>query len=361
MDVVPADEEYWDNPPYSGIIKDSHVIGRGTLDTKSLGIIHLQSLIALKRAGKKLNRDIIFMGTADEEAGGLYGAGWVIKEYPQLFKNGGVLLNEGGAGKINNQGVIFNIEVSQKIPFWLKLTATDIPGHGSVPRVTSAVTRLNRALYQIQTHQFPARIVPSVDKYFKGSSVLQNDDWQDAYMDMENAILEPDFLLKLQLKSNSDHALTRNMCAITRLQGSDKINVIPPTASAEIDCRLLPDQDIDAFLAEINRIINDTNIKVEVILSFTAAESSTNTDLYKSIVAGIEKNHPDSTIIAGVSTGFTDSHFFRDIGIDSYGFAPFIIPEKDRMGAHGNNERISVENIKNGVTLMIDIIEKMVY
>lgn len=361
MDVVPANKADWDVDPFAGIIRNGYVYGRGALDMKSVGIVFLQTMVALHRAGKTMDRDVIFMGTADEEAGGEYGAGWVVKNRPRWFDGAGMLLTEGGGGTSYNNQRVFSIEVAQKIPLWLRLTAVDEPGHGASPRVTSAPGRLIAALTRLQNHPFPTHIVPSVDEYFRELAGLQEDEWRDAYANIKAAIRDPEFVLRLQLHNHGHHALIRNTCSITRLHGSNKINVVPQEASAEIDCRLLPDQDPEKFLALIKTLIDDPQIKVDVLLSFSAAASPTGTPLYRAITRGIKKYYPRAVIIPGVSGGFTDSHYFRDLGIASYGFAPFLVSQEDEGTIHGNNERISVANLKQGVRMLMDILNGLVY
>lgn len=360
-DVVPADPEHWDVEPFAGIIKDGYIYGRGALDMKSIGILFLQSFLGLHRQGRHLDRDVLFMATADEEAGGNYGAGWLVKNHPEVFKGTGMLLNEGGGGGVYGKRQVFSIEVAQKTPFWLKLTASDKAGHGSSPRVMSAPVRLINALTRINNYSFTPRVVPSVDAYFREIAGLQDSEWRVAYANMDEAIRDPDFLLRLQLHDHRHHALLRNTCSITRLQGSDKINVVPSTASAEIDCRLLPDQDHQEFLTLIKTLINDPRIKTEILLSFTAAASPTGTTLYRAVAEGIRKYYPQALILPGVSAGFTDSHYFRDLGIDSYGFAPFLISPEEGSTVHGNNERISITNVKQGVRMLMDILDRVVY
>jgi acetylornithine deacetylase/succinyl-diaminopimelate desuccinylase-like protein len=359
MDVVPADESYWDHPPLAGVIDDGKLYGRGALDTKSLGILHLQAFIALHRDGKPLKRDVIFMGTADEEAGGLFGAGWMVENRREVFDGVGMLLNEGGSGTSYGDQIVFSVEVAQKVPFWLRMEATDTPGHGSSPRVSSATTRLIKALSSIQGHQSVPRIVPSVESYFSALASLQTDEWKDIYENISEKIQSSEVQLKLQLHNPGHHALTRNTCSITRLEGSSKINVVSPTAAAEIDCRLLPDQDRDEFLEELRSVINDNHITIEPLLAFTAATSSSDTELFRTIAETIKAYRPDAVVFPSVATGFTDSHFFRDIGIDSYGFGPFLVPQSDRSGVHGNNERVSTENLKDGFSIMWDVVREI--
>src|SRR6266567_4103366 len=291
MDVVPADPSHWDVDPFSATVKDNEIWGHGALDTKTLGIVELEAFLALHRDKTPLTRDVIFMATADEEAGGFFGAGWVAKNHPEAFAGAGLLINEGGGGSVEGGRQQFGIEVTQKVPLWLKLTARD-----------------------------------------------------------------PDKVLALQLQDPSFAALTRNTCSITGLEGSNKINVIPAETHAQLDCRLLPDQNQDTFVQELAGDLNEPGIKIEKIMGFTPAVSSTDTPLYRAIVDVTHRRFPDANIVPAVETGFTDSHYFRDLGIACYGFAPFLIPADEEGGVHGNNERISIENIRRGTAMMLEVV-----
>lgn len=359
-DVVPADEEYWDMPALSGVIRDDHIYGRGALDTKTLGIYHLQTFLALHRADVPLDRDVIFMATADEEAGGFFGAGWLVENRPELFENVGLLLNEGGGGSVVGDFMQFGVEVTQKVPIWMELTARGTPGHGSSPRVMSSVNRLIRALNNLQNHSFAPRMVPAVDTYFKRLAERAPEPWRTRYANMSETTADPEMLLQLQIENPGLHALTRNTCSITMLEGSNKINVVPPAVSAQIDCRMLPDQDPELFVDELTSVINDPAVDIEVLMAFAPAVSTTDTELYRTIGTVAGEYFPGVTVIPSVSTGFTDSHFFREIGITSYGFSPSMVPVSDGPGVHGNNERISVENVRRGTRMMYEIVESVV-
>lgn len=361
MDVVPADPKYWSTDPFAAATvtagKDSMIAGRGALDTKTLGVVELEAFLALHRAKVPLDRDVIFMATADEEAGGNFGAGWVVKHHPEAFKGAGLLLNEGGDGTLTEDGKIqFSIEVTQKTPFWVKLTSVGKPGHGSTPGPASAVNRLVRALDRLQTYEFAPRVVPAVRSYLAAIAPAQLPKWKDGFADPAKMIADRNTLMELQIEQPEIAALLRNTCSITMLRASNKINVIPPDAEAQVDCRLLPDQDHAAFLRELGGAINDPTIAIDTIIAFTAAVSSTDSPLYRSIVDVVRRNYPTASIAPAVSTGFTDSHWFRDLGIASFGFAPFVIPAADESGVHGNNERISIENVRKGTAVMLELV-----
>jgi len=358
MDVVPADLRYWSFDPFSGEIKDGYIYGRGALDMKGLGIVQLQAFLALHASGVKPNRDVVFVATADEEAGGAYGAGWLLENHPEIFKGAGFLLNEGGGGTLLAQDTVFTVEVTQKVPLWLRLIAHGNPGHGSTPQTETSVTRILRAGDRLAGTEFPARVIPAVQAMFEGMAPYQSPELAPRYADIANAVKDAEFMNYLQLTNPAHHALLRNTCSLTVLEGSNKINVVPTEAILELDCRLLPDQDPDQFIEELSLIINDPNVEIEKLMGFTPAVSSPDNPLFKLIESVYESFYPGAWVIPGVATGFTDSHFFRDRGIVSYGFGPFVVPAEDRRGVHGNNERISVANMETGTQLMIDLLKR---
>jgi acetylornithine deacetylase/succinyl-diaminopimelate desuccinylase-like protein len=361
-DVVPADPKYWSVDPLSGDIRDGYIWGRGAIDMKGPGITQLATFLALHRAGKPLNRDVVFVATADEEAGGLYGAGWLLEHHPEVFEGAGLLLNEGGSGRLTEDGdTVFSVEVTQKVPVWLRLTAVDKPGHGSMPYPTSAVSRVVQALEQVRTRPFPARIIAPVDAMFRSLAEGADPAWVDAFNNMEEAIEEPGFLTRLQEYSAPLHALTRDTCSITRLSGSNKINVVPPEAWGEIDCRILPDKPVETFVSEIEALVADSGVDVEVLMAFSPAVTKTGTRLYRAITDITAERHPGSRVMPSVSAGFTDSHFMRDAGIASYGFTPMIVPESEMVRIHGNDERVSEAAFRRGIDDHLAIIQAVVY
>lgn len=357
IDVVPADRRFWTTDPLSGEVRDGHIYGRGALDTKSTGILQLAAFLALHRSRAALNRDVVFMATADEEAGGEFGVGWLVKNRPDLFKGVGFALNEGGGGRSEGGRPQFGVEVTQKVPYWFRLTSRGEPGHGSRPREASSVTRLVAALERLRLHEFEARIVPAVDAYFKGLAPAAPPKWQRHYANMRQAIRTPKVAEDLQRENPAMHALIRNTCSMTRLAASDKINVVPAEAWAEIDCRLLPDQNPAAFINELGSVLGD-DIKIDTLMGFTPAVSPADTGLFRALQEVTGQHFPGAPFVPAVAGGFTDSHFLRDLGIVAYGFSPTVIPLADGDGVHGNNERISVENVRQGVSTMLDILRR---
>jgi acetylornithine deacetylase/succinyl-diaminopimelate desuccinylase-like protein len=357
MDVVPADRRYWTTDPLGGELRGGMIYGRGTLDTKTSGILHLAAFLAIHRSGMPLNRDIVFMGTADEEAGGFFGAGWLVENRPEIFEGVGFLLNEGGGGEVVEGKVQFGVEVTQKVPYWLRLKTTGEPSHGSRPNPSSSVTEMIEALGRLRAHRFQPRIVPAVDAYLEGIAAGQPEPWRTRFQDMASHLQE-DVLDELQEYDPGLHGLTRNTCSITRLMGSDKINVVPPEATAEVDCRLLPDQDPDVWLEEMATVLG-REVDIEVLMGFTPAVSSTDTELYRILRDVTLEAFPGAEFVPAVQAGFTDSHFFRDLGIISYGYEATATPQQDWSGVHGNDERVSEENVRRGVSLTLEIVRRL--
>jgi acetylornithine deacetylase/succinyl-diaminopimelate desuccinylase-like protein len=356
MDVVPADERFWSSDPLSGELRDGYIYGRGALDTKTSGILHLATFLALHRTNTPLRRDVVFMATADEEAGGFFGAGWLVEHRPELFDDIGFLLNEGGGGSEVDGTVNFGLEVTQKVPYWLRLTATGEPGHGSRPLVTYASVEMIEALDRLRRHEFAARVIPAVDAHFRGMAARHPEPWRSRFANLAAAIDRPGVLGELQMYNPGLHALTRNTCSITRFGGSDKINVVSPEVWAEVDCRLLPDQDPDVWLAEVREVLGPS-IDLEVLMGFTPAVSETDNELYRTVRDVTLQEFPEAGFVPQVVGGFTDSHFFRDLGITSYGYVATATPAADAGGVHGNDERVTELNVRRGVAMTLKILE----
>jgi len=200
-----------------------------------------------------------------------------------------------------------------------------------------------------------------VDALFESLAADEAGEWAGVFADIGTAIREPGMPAKLQARSSYLHALTRDTCSLTRMQGSSKINVVPPEAWAEIDCRILPDRPSEVFVAQLRDLLRDTGVEIEVIMAFTPAVSSTGTRLYRAIESVTAERHPGSRVIPSVSTGFTDSHFTRDLGIASYGFDPIVVAEAEFSRIHGNDERVNVAAFRRGVSDHRAIIESVVY
>ncbi len=360
-DVVPHDKEFWSVDAFSGAIKDGFIFGRGAMDMKSLGMAQFVTLLTLKRAKVPLKRDVIFLATADEEAGGLSGAGWFSKHHRSLIDGAEFLFNEGGSNIVdaNGRALAIGVGPSEKAPAWLRLTATGEPGHGSTPRADSSVNRLLRALNRLLDYTPPIRLTSVVEQSFQSVAPLLPSQQGAKYSNIREAIKDPEFSRHLENDAFA-RSIIRNTISVTMLQGSNKINVIPPSASAEIDTRIVPGDKLERWIGELRGVIKDDSIKIEPILSFEANASPTDSDLVKSVAAVCKQRHPEALISYPVLAGFTDSHYFRDMGVMSYGFSPFVAPPRELGGGyHGNDERIGKKAYVEGVRFFYEVIERL--
>lgn len=360
-DVVPQTREFWSVDAFSGTIKDGFIYGRGAMDMKSLGIAQFMTLLTIKRAKIQLKRDLIFLGTADEEAGGLLGAGWFVKNHPELLGQAEFLFNEGGNNLVDAEGRVLAIGVgpSEKTPAWLRLTATGEPGHASVPRPDSAVNRLVRALNRLLDYTPPVKLTPVVEQAFRAMAPLTPPEQAARFANLRESVKDPDFIRLLEADPGAK-SLIRNTISVTVLAGSNKINVIPPNAYAEIDTRLVPGEKLNQWIAELKHVIKDDNIKIEPILAFEANASPTDSGLVKAVAVVAKQRYPQALISFPVLTGFTDSHYFRDLGVMSYGFWPFVASPRELGGGfHGNDERIGKKAYVEGVRFFYEVIEQL--
>ncbi len=359
MDVVLASPEFWQVDPFAGAIRDGYVWGRGALDMKGEGIVELVSMIALKRSGVSLKRDIIFLATADEEIGAGVGAGWMVEQHPELVRGAEFLLNEGGTIRADEAGRVEYVGVgtTEKSPFWLVVTARGTAGHGSRPTPDNPVHRLVRALARIAAFQTPLIVTPAVERYFRDLAGIEADAGRRAALANVRAAIQDSLAAQRLTSDLTFNALLRNTISITGLTASDKTNVIPPVASAAIDVRLLPGQVPEAFRAELVRVVNDSAVTIRPQgPSWPATESPVETELFQAIVAATRARDPRALVTTPVLAGFTDSHYFRRLGIVSYGVSPFPLSDASGRGVHGNDERVSLAGLMFGVHFFYDIV-----
>jgi acetylornithine deacetylase/succinyl-diaminopimelate desuccinylase-like protein len=361
MDVVPVSRDFWRVEPFAGVMQDGYLWGRGSIDMKSLGIAQLLAFLELHRLHVPLRRDVIFLGTADEEAGGNFGAGWVVKNRPQWIAGAGFMLTEGAGSLSDASGkpIYFGVGPTEKTPAWLKLTATGRSGHASIPIVDSAPNHLVAALDRLRQYRPPLELTPPIEAMMRTHAPYEPEPWRTRLAHIKSFLAQPDAYGLLEQRPDLLSRLT-NTISITGLSGSNKVNIIPPEATAELDCRLLPGWTIDRWVAQIKSIISDPSIRVDVILNFPPAVSSTDTPLYASIEKAVQELRPGAGVVETVDSGFTDSHFFRDHGITSYGFEPFALTRQDDRRVHGNNERIPLKSFTDGVRLYWNIVDDFV-
>jgi len=360
MDVVPADSSMWSVPPFSGAVKDGYVWGRGALDMKSEGIIHLMSMVALKRAGVHLTRDIVFIANSDEEVEGT-GAVVFTRRHADLLKNVEFLVTEGEGTNVEN-GVVkwFAIGVAEKRAYWLRLVAHGTTAHGSIPRADNPVPRVARAVARAATWQTPIHLLPAVDRFFKAEATLETGEHRAWLANAKAALATPRGRAYI-LSDPYRNAILRNTIAPTVLTGSTQTNIIPPVASAQLDIRLMPDQDTTEFKRELARVIADTSIHIETMPGVMPSYSADiNTALVRAVEAQIHEMLPGVPVTTPLAAGATDRPTYSHAGIQAYGLEPYINENKEsERGVHGIDERLSIANIEFGLKLVTGMLRRM--
>ena len=357
MDVVPVTPAYWSVPAFNGDIKDGFIYGRGALDMKGEGVAHLMALIALKRSGVPLTRDIVFVANADEELGSTGGIVFV-NRHADLLKDVEYLFTEGGANVYRNGKLeYYSVGVAEKRTFWQRLTVKGTPSHGSRPTRANPVPRLVAALDKIARYETPLHVTPGVEKFFHDISRNYTGEQKAWLFDVRAALAKPR-AREWILSDVYWNAILRNTISLTGLAGSNKTNVIPAEASAELDIRLLPDQSPDSMLATLQRLVSDTAVHFTTLLApKTPFESPVNTDLFRAVERAAKERDPNVFVTSSMMTGATDRPSYRKLGIIAYGLDPFRVEAADEQrGVHGNDERLSVENVGFGVKFLYDIL-----
>ncbi len=357
MDVVPATASEWSVNPFSGEVKDGYIWGRGAIDMKGEAIAHLMAMIALKRSGATLNRDIVFVANADEEFTST-GALMFVKNNADLLKDVEYIITEATENSVVDGKVrYFSVGVAEKRTFWQKLSVKGVPSHGSRPTRENPVPRLVAALDKIAKYETPIHVTPGVDKFFRDIARLYPEPRRTWLSNVAKAVEIPEARAWI-LGDVYWNAYLRNTISLTGMTGSNKTNVIPPEATAEIDIRLLPDTDPVNMLATLKGIVNDTAVHWSTILEpKTPLESPIDTDLFRAIERAAKDRAPGAFVTTPMQTGATDRPTYRKLGIVTYAIDPFLTEQAERQkGVHGNNERLSVANVGFGVKYVYDIL-----
>ena len=357
IDVVPAAAQFWSVPPFSGEVRDGYLWGRGALDMKGEGMMQLMALIALKRSGVPLQRDIVFIGNADEELGGT-GAQVFVQRHADLLRDVEFLMTEGGDNLVEGGRLAYyGVSVAEKRTFWQRITVRGTPSHGSRPTKLNPVPRLVRALQRLAMYETPFHVTPGVAKYFRDIAAGYAGPQRGWLADVEAALA--DSTARAWITDNVYwNAILRNTISLTVLNASNKTNVIPAEATAEIDIRLLPDQDTARVRAELVRVVDDTAVHWHTLLPPKAPlESPIDTDLFHAIERAALERDPGARVTTPMLTGATDRPTYRALGIVTYGFDPFKVEKAEsQRGVHGNDERLTIGNVGFGVHYLYDVL-----
>lgn len=361
LDVVPADAEHWQHPPFSAEEHDGCVWGRGAVDMKNMVAMSLMTLVLLKRQGATLDRDVIFAAVADEEAGSRHGARFLVSEHPELVRAEYVLNEVGAYTFYFGDTVFYPVQVAEKGICWFEMTATGKPGHGSMPRPDNATVRLGRAIAALGSVRLPQHSVDIVTAFLNRLA-------QAAPFPQSKAVpllLNPKLagtLLDLMSRKDLDaavgmNALLRNTASPTVLSGGKKVNVIPSSATVQVDGRVLPGQTIRSFLDEVERVVGN-DVRINVFEQWEATVFDAKTPLFDAIERVIERHHPGAVPVPFMIPGFTDSAAYARLGATCYGFSPVRLPPGMNFSSmyHGHDERIPIDGFAWGLRVLYELV-----
>jgi len=346
LDVVPADASEWSVDPFSGEIRDGYVWGRGAIDMKHMDAMTLALVREWARSGRRPPRDIVLAFVADEEAGGVKGAHWLVDNHPDLFADCTEAISEVGGYSVAVGGELrlYVIQTAEKGINWLRLHARGRPGHGSMIHEDNAVTRLAAAVTRIGAHEFPIRVTDTVRRFMEDVAEISG-------LDIDPDDPEPG-LAKLGTMARMIGATIRNTANPTMLDAGYKSNVIPGSAAATIDTRFLPGQE-DELLAKIDELAGE-GITRETIVRDIAVETAFDGEIVDAMAAALRAEDAGARPVPYVMSGGTDAKSFSLLGIRCFGFAPLRLPpDLDFMSLfHGIDERVPVDALRFGVRVL---------
>ncbi|MGW9431498.1 M20/M25/M40 family metallo-hydrolase [Streptomyces decoyicus] len=351
-DVVPANADDWTHHPFSGEIADGCVWGRGAVDMKDMDAMTLAVVRDRLRSGRKPPRDIVLAFLADEEAGGTYGARYLVDHHPHLFEGVTEAISEVGGFSftVNEQVRLYLIETAQKGMHWMKLTVDGNAGHGSMIHKDNAITELSEAVGRLGRHEFPVRVTKTLRSFL------------DQLGDALGTELDPEdmdaTLAKLGGIAKLIGASLKNTANPTQLGAGYKVNVIPGQATAHVDGRFLPGHE-EEFLADLDRILGP-RVKREDVHADKALETTFDGALVDAMQSALQAEDPIARAVPYMLSAGTDAKSFDDLGIRGFGFAPLKLPpELDFAGMfHGVDERVPVDGLKFGVRVLDRFIDQ---
>ncbi|MDJ1132181.1 M20/M25/M40 family metallo-hydrolase [Streptomyces iconiensis] len=348
LDVVPADAAEWQVPPFSGEIRDGYLWGRGAIDMKDTVAVMLATARHFARTGIRPAREIVLAFLADEEAGGKFGAHWLVEHRPELFAGVTEAIGEGGGFSyaLDDSQRLYPIENAQRGMAWMELTATGRAGHGSSPNDENAVTDLAESLTRIGRHTFPVRLIEPVRALLQKAADLQGItvDFEAEDLDAELARLGP--------VADFTQVVLRNSANPTMFSAGYQTNVIPGKATARVDGRFLPGHE-DELLEAIDALLLPS-VDREWVNHDIAMETPFEGRLVDAMCAAVRAEDPEGHPVPYCNPGGTDAKAFTKLDIRCFGFKGLKLPPDLDYGRlfHGVDERVPLEGLRFGVRVM---------
>ena len=349
--MVPAHAPDWQVDPFSGEIRDGCVWGRGAVNMKDMDAMMLAVVRQRMREGRRPPRDVVLAFLADEEAGGSYGARWLVDNHPDLFEGVSEAIGEVGGFSVTLGGRrLYVVQIAEKGMAWMRLTAHGTAGHGSMLQPDNAITELAETVARIGRHDWPVRLTPAVEEFMAAACAAFGVEYS-----LETL---PQLLDKVGSMSKLTGATLRNTLNPTVLNAGYKVNVIPQVATADVDGRFLPGHEAE-FYAEVDNLLGP-HVTREFIHNDIALETTFDGPLCDAMTAALLAEDPDGTVIPYCLSGGTDAKSFSRLGIRCFGFAPLQLPaELDFSGMfHGVDERVPVTALHFGTRVLDGFLDR---
>lgn len=358
LDVVGVDKSKWTVDPFGGVAKDNYIYGRGAIDDKSMTIADLAVMIALKRSGARLNRDVIFLAEGDEENGGETGMKFAVDKHWDKIACGFALNENGGVSVKDGKVQFVGIQTSEKTAVNLDVIAKGTSGHASVPRKDNPVAHLVAAMAKISAYETPVQFNSVTRAYFSGLAPIEDEDTSKWMRALDTADRGDHAARYISDANPVWNAMLRDTIVPTMLQAGIRRNVIPPEAHGVFNIRLLPGNMASPLVAKLQNLINDPEVRLEIQPNAgeAAPSSSTTSELYNTISEVAKQQFPGAAVVPDMSTSATDSIPLRLRSVQAYGMLPFPITEEDRARMHSDDERIPVDSFRKGIEFLYTIV-----
>ncbi len=358
LDVVEARREDWSVDPFTFLEQDGYFYGRGTTDDKAMAAIFLANLIRYKQEGYVPDRDLIVALTADEEGGGFNGVRWLLNNHRSLI-DAAYALNEGGGGGIKDgKRLLHAVQLSEKMYLSFRLEVKNPGGHSSIPVKDNAIYHLAEGLTRLAKFDFPVQLNDGTRVFFERMSEIVTG---EVAADMK-ALLEtpPDEAAVARLSTSArTNALMRTTCVATMLDAGHAQNALPQTASAVVNCRILPGQSHEGVQQTLVRVLADDQIAVTPMGTPTPSPPSPlDPEIMEPIERITEAMWPGVPVVPTMLTGATDGLALRNAGIPTYGVSG-LFGDVDDIRAHGQDERIGVEAFYEGQTFLYRLVKAL--
>jgi acetylornithine deacetylase/succinyl-diaminopimelate desuccinylase-like protein len=360
-DVVGTKDQKWSVADHDVTEKDGYLYGRGVIDDLGMATLNLETFLAIKKSGVKLQRDLIIAFTGDEESGGL-GIQYLLKNNPELI-NAEIALNEGGGIVLGPDDKVKSVKlgVAEKIYVDLEFKTTGDTGHSSRPKPNNSIYRLAKALDRLANYKAEERLIPVTRAILKAQANLEQPPLKQAMLTLANSKGKlPESSLKVLRADPVWSAILKTTCVATMLSGGTKTNALPAEARANINCRLLPDETPDQMRERLIKIVNDAKVDVQIVGEHSSGPASPENGVVPSAIRElIREGYPDTPVIPTMATGASDSLYLRAKGIDAYGFDPLAVSESDLMREHGVDERFRISSIQPALELNYKLVLKL--